>query len=165
MSMTTLEEKGLEAVAQVNEALRNLGLVAFLASQQGEGETVPEKQPETIRKGNGIPRVKKHLSSHDLYTANGETHTIGEWAKLLETSSDTIRWRIRRGWKPEKVVSPVNHALGKGKKPPRGARSGASAAQGYWAKMSPKERHVEMLRRAAVRREHQIARESVPVAV
>lgn len=37
---------------------------------------------------------------------NGETHTISQWAKLLNLSPNAIYRRIKKGWSLEKVLSP-----------------------------------------------------------
>ena len=38
-------------------------------------------------------------------TANGETHTISEWAKILGVNRSTIHTRLKRGWTEQDAVT------------------------------------------------------------
>lgn len=38
-------------------------------------------------------------------TANGETHTLSEWAKITGMARGTIRARLMGGWTPEQALS------------------------------------------------------------
>lgn len=49
---------------------------------------------------------QKNTRRNHLLTLNGETHTLTEWAKLLDVKRSNIRWRIRAGLPIEQVLSP-----------------------------------------------------------
>lgn len=44
-------------------------------------------------------------STNTRLTANGETHTVAEWAEILNTNDTTISARISRGWPEEKIIN------------------------------------------------------------
>ena len=51
----------------------------------------------------------KNRSSNKNVTANGETHTIMEWAKILNMNPCTLYNRKRSGWEDSKIVSKEKH--------------------------------------------------------
>lgn len=42
-------------------------------------------------------------------TFNGQTKTIGEWAKIVNINSDVLRHRLKSGWETERILTePIN---------------------------------------------------------
>lgn len=64
-----------------------------------------------------IKTQSNNKSNNRLITVNGETHTVSEWAELLNSRPQTIFERLRRGWSefnavtiPVRTIRRKNHA-------------------------------------------------------
>lgn len=54
----------------------------------------------------GVEKMKKTRRARGTQiTAFGETRNINEWAEDLGITTQSIRWRLDRGWSPERAVS------------------------------------------------------------
>lgn len=79
------------------------------------GECPPSKSIDRIDNNDGYKKNNCRWTTqaeqcrntrHNVYLAYlGETKTIAEWAKALNTRHDVLSWRIKHGWSIEKTVS------------------------------------------------------------
>lgn len=63
-------------------------------------------QPENCRWITNLEQQNNKANSR-LITAHGETHTIAEWARILNIDPRTLHHRFARGKSPEEIVKPL----------------------------------------------------------
>jgi hypothetical protein len=68
--------------------------------------------PQTITRTQSS-KIVLTMSRSKTLTLNGETLTIPQWAKRLNLTANTIRYRIRTGWPLEQALTIPHSGLGR----------------------------------------------------
>jgi len=61
-------------------------------------------EPENCRWATHTDQMR-NKRSNVLISLNGKTQCVAVWAKELGILDDTIRWRLKRGWPADRVLS------------------------------------------------------------
>lgn len=62
-------------------------------------------EPSNCRWADYTTQLNNTTRNH-LVTCNGETHTIAEWSKITGINSNTLNYRVRKGWDEDRLFIP-----------------------------------------------------------
>lgn len=108
---------GEKGISICDEWANSFELFSEWSYANGYNESAPSQNCTIDRIDNTLPyspdncRWVDHIvqcnnqSSNRLFTHNGETHTMAEWARILGIKYTTLRARIRRGHTFEEAIS------------------------------------------------------------
>ena len=60
--------------------------------------------PDNCRWADGKTQAN-NKSTNRLITANGETHTLTQWAEILDVIPESLSARLKRGWSEERTIN------------------------------------------------------------
>ena len=66
-------------------------------------------EPHNCRWVDMREQIKNRPKRGTYYEYNGETHTLYDWAKILDLSHNLLRARVRYGWDVEKALTTPPH--------------------------------------------------------